>query len=1233
MTLEGRTVGNYVVGPELGRGGMGAVHRATTAAPGPAGAAGSTVALKFFHPHLVADDQAFERFRREADIGMRIRHPNVVATYEIGTETLDGQAWHFLSMELIQGQTLRHLVGELGTVPEHLLFQIADQVLDALAAIHEVKVVHRDLKPENIVITREHRVLVMDLGVARLQQEGRTLTIAGQFLGSIPYAAPEQFFDIESVGERTDLYAFGVVLYELATGKNPFDAGDIPTILRLKMEGEVARPRQVNGDLDPFWDEVISILVSKEPSARFSSAPELRKILQEGEEGPWWRDRNRARPMPEAERALRRLRMQREAPLLGRAGELERLAACFAKTTAGQGGFCLVPGATGSGKSRVVYSFLENLASAGGPTMIAGRCVGAGGRAWQPFIEAAHDLLGIDEMEASGRRPALEQKLGALLADTPGVVGPMAEFLLGGIQPGADNSFPTDAMVSAYGNLLRAMAAERPVVCVIEDLHLAGPETVDLFGYLSRAAAGRKVLLVGVFREDEVEEGSPLHTLVAGASQRPEATVVPVPPLSWRATEELLASVLRNDRLVRTLHRPIHEKSEGNPLILFEILNHLRTSGALVPEGEGFALATTLSEVTLPSSLKDLISIKLGKLDHELRETLEAAAILGYEFQASILAAVVEEKKLVLLKRLAVLERKYRLLRSSGRDSFRFASRQLYEAAYESINPDLRTEYHSVVADAIAAANAESTPPPVAYQLVHHLLLAERALEADPHVEAALEHLAASYHASFAAPFLERLATGLVAGRPQTRYSIQMRLWAFYEMLGRRDEQMRALEAARDMAVQLRDPGKEGQVHSCLAVSFWRVGDFARAQEEAAKGLEMARTAQDRKWESNSLHTLGGVAWRRGDFAKAADYWRSSLAIRREIGDRRGEASSLQALAAVMPEVGEADKALETKLLSMRIFTEIGDRRGECAMHNNIGNSLMEEQRFEEAVAHFGKAIEIARELGDLPSEAFPAMNIGRAYTQLGSFDQARASFERALDIFRESNNVAGEIDALINLANICESVGEIEETRLHIDSAMRLAEKTGARHKLCEAHRLLGTLNHGEGDRRTGWMHLEKAQALARETKSPQSLFEVLLEMGKAAVAEEDYARAAPLLEEAYALVEGRSGGGVRTILALARLAVAQQGAGDAEKARKTAEEASRRLEAVPFVSPDVGPEIYYHLSRIFPGEERGRKYITTASEILTTRTRSIPVEAWRQHYLSRAWPNAAILEKAREG
>ncbi len=177
-------------------------------------------------------------------------------------------------MEFVAGQTLRSLLIELGRVPEELCRHIGREVAKALAAIHASGIVHRDLKPENVLITQDEVVKVMDLGVARLQDAALQLSQTGVFVGSVQYAAPEQFTGMSNeLDGRADLYALGTVLYELSTGQHPFGLTAEFLTLVQRILHDTPRPvGHLNPQLSPFFEEVVNALVMKDRDDRVPSA-------------------------------------------------------------------------------------------------------------------------------------------------------------------------------------------------------------------------------------------------------------------------------------------------------------------------------------------------------------------------------------------------------------------------------------------------------------------------------------------------------------------------------------------------------------------------------------------------------------------------------------------------------------------------------------------------------------------------------------------------------------------------------------------------------------------------------------------------------------------------------------------------------------------------------------------------------------------------------------------------
>ncbi len=243
---------------------------------------GRRVAVKILHPHLAADESFRERFRREAIAAARLAHPNVVATYDTGTD----EGITFIVMELVDGKTLRQILNESGPMPPGRVVHIGAQVADALHYAHKAGVVHRDVKPANLLICPDGRVKVADFGIAKAVEDAEpdrpspsdALTSTGSIVGTAQYLSPEQV-DGRTVDGRTDVYALGVVLYEMLCGRPPF-SGDTDMAVALKhVTSTPLAPRQVRGGIPRALEEVVLRAMAKAPEARYQSAADLQTAL------------------------------------------------------------------------------------------------------------------------------------------------------------------------------------------------------------------------------------------------------------------------------------------------------------------------------------------------------------------------------------------------------------------------------------------------------------------------------------------------------------------------------------------------------------------------------------------------------------------------------------------------------------------------------------------------------------------------------------------------------------------------------------------------------------------------------------------------------------------------------------------------------------------------------------------------------------------------------------------
>jgi eukaryotic-like serine/threonine-protein kinase len=299
--LAGQSLGGYLLEEEIGRGSMGMVYR------GKQVALGREVAVKVL-PRVLAKDVSYvARFIREAQIIAGLNHPNIVQIYDAGQQN----GLLYFVMEFVQGPTIGSLLRIDGTMPQHLAAEYAAQIAAALDfAYKERNVIHRDIKPENLMLDRWGKIKVMDFGLARAPGH-QQITVAKTLVGSIYYSSPEQVWG-QTLDNRSDIYALGVVLYEMTTGQRPYVGRTLPELTRAIVSGPLRSPRSLNAELSPELEQIILIAMARKREERYENASlmaqALRALHLQAPTTP---------PMPEpGTAAFIQRRMQREGKVL-----------------------------------------------------------------------------------------------------------------------------------------------------------------------------------------------------------------------------------------------------------------------------------------------------------------------------------------------------------------------------------------------------------------------------------------------------------------------------------------------------------------------------------------------------------------------------------------------------------------------------------------------------------------------------------------------------------------------------------------------------------------------------------------------------------------------------------------------------------------------------------------------------------------------------------------------------
>jgi eukaryotic-like serine/threonine-protein kinase len=1061
-------IGPYRLEEELGRGGMGVVHR------GVHERSGEHVALKSVRvPH----EGMLQGIRREIHALSRLRHPGVVRIHEQGLER--GMPWY--AMELLEGATLlehgRRLWqpgGPAGALRR--LLGVLHGLCGVLAYVHGEGIVHRDLKPGNVLVRGDGTPVLVDFGVVAqfAGAVGRErLELGGLMVGTVAYMAPEQLRG-DYVDARADLYSLGCMMFELLTGRKPFVAETIAELSLAHFEQAPPRPSELAGELPAGLDALVLELLAKRPEQRLGYADvAARRLAECGAE--------EAMAPPGAVAPARGYLYRPE--LAGRDAALEQLERQLDRLESAQGpGMVLVAGESGAGKTRLAME-LGRLARRRAVRVVLGECAPGGGplQALRGVLQAV-----ADRAHAHGA-PEAERLLGRHAA----VLAPYEPSMAERAEPAETQdvaSLPAAEarlrLFVALTETLGALAASRPLLLVLDDLQWADELSLGLLSFAQRSGwLGRcsRLLVLGTYRTEEL--GGPLREL----AQDEAVKSLELQRLGPPAVGEMVRAMLALPQTPEIFAGFLARCSEGNPFFVAEYLREAVAEGLLVRDGSGrWQVAAGSDEpasealyeaLALPRSVAELVGRRLGGLGVGGRRAAEAAALLGREMDGRLLAEVAGLQGAELMEALEELRVRH-VLEESEPGRLHFTHDKLREVAAAEVEPERRRALHRAAAEALAARSGAEREE-LQGALGHHWEQAGEPQRARGHYLAAARRSAAR-HAHAEAERLYRACLALHESASAESLAARTELGRdVLAATGKHREAIAELSVALGEARSLGSQRDEGECLRALSVSHCILGELDQAEALSRDAMALFRACGDLGAEGRAAAELGVVHWQRGELREAMEQARWTLEAARQSRDRRAEIVALIDIGNIHWREGSMDEARRVYEDALSLARESRFQRGESALLGNLAVFEQSQGRLQSALTLYEQALSISRETVARRSEGAHLANLANVHVQLGQFDAASDCYEAALAIARETGERQFEGQVLSNLSYMRYLIEpELKTAASLLERAQELFAQTQDRYALaiCFSHH--GRLELAEGRSATPW--LERAEELS---------------------------------------------------------------------------------------------------------------------------------------------------------
>ncbi len=970
----------YQLGELLGRGGMGAIYRAHDTF------LERDVAVKVLDETGLGTEGR-SRLLNEARAAAQLNHPNIVSIYDAGEQ--DGAP--YIVMELVEGTSLYDLRPQKVTE----ILAIAKQICEALEHAHCAGIVHRDLKPENVVIQHNGVAKLTDFGLAR--SLSARLTNEGMISGTVFYIAPELALGQPFDG-RADLYALGVMLYELVAGRPPFTADDPLAVISQHIHAPVVPPSAYRPDLSPAFEAVILKLLSKAPEDRYPTAQATLQALSDAELGVFPAEQLGPRALSDV--LLEKLARGR---MVGRRDELDTLHHLWKNSLTGQAHLALISGEPGIGKTRLANETLV-YARLKGAVVLRGGCYEyEAATPYLPFVEAIREwvheqsteelkeCLGPSAVELAKLAPEIESRLGTLSPNPP-------------LSPNEERLRMFDHVARFFHNL----SEDKGLLLFVDDIHWADQGTLSLLHYLLRHLRSERLMVLACYREVELDRQHPFAASLVEWNRDHLAMRISLIRLTAEQVGRLLSFLFGQEGVSQDFTQAIYHDTEGNPFFIEEVIKSLIEQGQIY-RVEGRWERQEISMLAIPQSVKEAIGRRLDRQNQTCMDMLHTAAALGKRFSFSELVASSSAGEEALLDALDEASHA-QLIRSESGEVYLFTHDKIREVLYEELNPIRRRRLHLRIGEGLEGLYGLNACEPGCTDarlchcdvqaLAHHFIEAGELEKGLRYAVQAAEKAEQVFALSEAVEYYQRaIECAEALGRKDDLLRLYDALgWVHYN----HGAFQLSIEAFEHM-MQLADSPQQGaRARSNLGLVYAQTGD-ERGRELLEAAIQSLDPQTDQLELARVNSRLGRFHHLHAEWGRAVEYLERARQLAEPLDDVAVLTEIYAYLSGAYQQWGNWERSIYWANQTVALGKRTGSLVAEALGYEFLAEDFMNISKWREALDYAERDRQIGEKIGSLPRIAWAYSAFAHTYNGIGELEKALEAVEACLKIVEQT--------------------------------------------------------------------------------------------------------------------------------------------------------------------------------------------------------------------------------------